>query len=65
MLNTTGKMTTHLTPSQNGRKIFELETKEFYLGEIKWFYAFMKRNPEHAEKVVEIIFNYKKLYETK
>lgn len=65
MSNTTGKMTTLPTLTQTGRKAFDLEMKEFYLDEIKWYYAFMKRNPQYTSEVIKILDNYKSLYESK
>lgn len=65
MSNTIGKTMTLPTLTPSGRKAFDLEMKEFYLQEIRWFYQFAKRNPKHAETVVEIMDNYKKLYESK
>lgn len=65
MSNTIGKTMTLPTLTQTGRKTFDLEMKAFYLDEIKWYYAFMKRKPEYTEQVVKILDNYKKLYESK
>lgn len=65
MSNTTGKTMTLPTLTPTGRKAFDLEMKAFYLEEIKWYYAFMKRKPEHADQVIKILDNYKKLYESK
>ena len=65
MSNTIGKMTTLPTPTPTGRKAFDLEMKEFYLDEIKWYYGFMKRNPQYTSEVIKILDNYKNLYESK
>jgi hypothetical protein len=53
------------TLSLSGRKLFDLDMKQFYLEEIKWYYGFMKRNPKFTTQVIEILDNYKKLYEAK
>lgn len=58
----TGKMTTSPILTQSGRALLEKEDKQWLLNQIKWFKEFLKRNPNHSDKVWPVIENFYQMY---
>lgn len=60
----TGKTMTSVILSQTGKAEFNLQEKQFYLSEIKWFKAYLERNPQHSEQTWRVIETLHKIYQS-